>query len=48
MKLVLIQGDYMAHYEGRKQDVIIHVDTWDFDVRNFIEDFRTRGEKAVG
>lgn len=46
MKLVLIQGNYMANYEGREQRSVIEAHNWDFDVRAVVETFRTEGAKA--
>jgi hypothetical protein len=47
MKLVMIQGDHIAFYEGRKQVVLVKVNDWDFDVPGFVEDLRVLGLKAL-
>jgi hypothetical protein len=48
MKLVLIQGGYMANYDGRKQETVVQVHNWDFDVKPFVEEFRVLGKLALG
>lgn len=49
MRLVLIQGNSLANYIGRKQDCILQVDGWnpEWDPRPFIEEFRMTGELAL-
>jgi len=47
MKLVLIQGNAIARYVGRQQELVITTDHWDFDVPVFIEDLRARGKEAL-
>ena len=46
MKLVMIQGDLMAQYEGRKQMSVLKVNHWDFDVSGYVELLRTQGVEA--
>jgi hypothetical protein len=48
MKLVMIQGNHIASYEGRKQTALVRVDHWDFAVSEFIEGFRVSGPGALG
>lgn len=48
MKLVLIQGNALASYEGRKQTAVVLLDSWDFDgMHAWIEEFRVSGPQAL-
>lgn len=47
MKLLVIAGNTITRYVGRKRDIALVINDWDGDFREFFERLRLEGEKAL-
>lgn len=50
MKLLMIQGNHIARYIGRTQEVVLHLEAWEDwpTVKDDLETLRRDGKEALG